>query len=134
MKDMDQILKGKVKDFEFIGERLKLIRKELSDSDDTVEDRRKSKFSRKNMCERLEIDYSTITNVERGTLSLTSIKLILFYYSLGYNPMWIMSPDNEFIPKHNVGENVVYQLDVQDQYKEMESSIVTALSAFKDKL
>ncbi|SNZ01428.1 helix-turn-helix domain-containing protein [Flagellimonas pacifica] len=133
MKDMDEILNATAKDFYFIGERLKLIREELIENDD-VEDKRSSIFSRKNMAERFGVDYQTITNVERGPLSLTTIKLILYYYSLGYNPMWIMSPDNEFITKHNVGENVVYQSDVQDQYKELESSIVTALSLFKENL
>ncbi len=46
----------------------------------------------------------------------------------------ILSEDNEFIPKTNIGENVVYQADVQEEYKEMESAIVNALTEFKKKI
>lgn len=133
MKNIDEIFNAKAKDFYFIGERLQLIREELIANDD-VEDKRQSIYSRKNTAERLGVDYQTVTNVERGPLSFNTIKLILYYYTLGYNPMWIMSPDNEFIPKQNIGENLVYQSDVQDSYKELETSIATALTEFKKKI
>jgi len=132
MKDMNDIMKGSAEDFNYIGERLRSIRDELIANDSG--NKRTSAFSRKNLAERFGIDYFTLTNVERGTFSYTSIKMVLYYYSLGYNPAWILSPDNEFIPKHNIGENVVYQTDVQDEYRELESAIVTALMDFKKKI
>lgn len=131
--DLDKILKGKAEDFHFIGERLKEIRDELVKNDD-VENKRMSKFSRKNMAERMGVDYATMQNVERGSLSVTTIKLIIYYYTLGYNPTWIISPDNEFIPKHNIGENVVYQSEVQDEFKKLESKVLDSLNEFKKKL
>ncbi len=132
MKDIDEIMRASVEDFNYIGERLRIIRDELIDKDSG--NKRTSAFSRKTLAERFDMDYNTLANVERGTVSLTTIKLVLYYYTLGYNPMWILSPDNEFIPKHNIGENVVYQADVQDDYKELESSIVNALMEFKNKI
>jgi transcriptional regulator with XRE-family HTH domain len=132
MKDMNDIMKGSAEDFNYIGERLRSIRDELIANDSG--NKRTSDFSRKNLAERFGIDYYTLTNVERGTFSYTSIKMVLYYYSLGYNPAWILSPDNEFIPKHNIGENVVYQNDVQEEYRELESAIVTALMEFKKKI
>lgn len=133
MKNMDDIFNAKAKDFYYIGRRLKQIRKELIANDD-VESKRSSVFSRKNIAEKLDVDYATITNVENGMLSFNTIKLILYYYTLGYNTMWILSPDNEFIPKMNIGENLVYQGDVQDSYKELESTIAEALTKFKGKI
>jgi transcriptional regulator with XRE-family HTH domain len=130
MKTMEDIFNGKAKDFYFIGERLQQIREELI-AKDPIEDKRQSQFSRKAMAERLGVDYQTITNIERGPLSFNTIKLLLYYYSLGYNPIWVMSPDNEFIPKMNVGANLVYQDDVQQHYKDLEESIVLALTEFK---
>lgn len=132
MKDIDEIMQASAEDFSFIGERLRIIRDELIEKDGG--NKRKSEFSRKNLAERFNMDYMTLTNVERGTVSLTTIKLVLYYYTLGYNPMWILSYDNEFIPKHNIGENVVYQTDVQEEYRELESAIVNALMEFKKKI
>ena len=105
----------------------------LVEADDTT-DKRNSHYSRKNVCERLGVDYSTLTNVERGTISPTTFKLILYYYSLGYNPMWIIATDNEFIPKRNIGENLVYQEGIQENFKALESNILEALSGFKSKI
>ncbi len=132
MKDIDDIMKASSEDFSYIGERLRMIRDELIEKDSG--NKRTSEFSRKNLAERFGIDYFTLTNVERGTFSYTSIKMVLYYYTLGYNLAWILAPDNEFIPKHNIGENVVYQTDVQEEYRELESSIVTALMEFKKKI
>lgn len=132
MKDIDQIMRASVEDFDYIGDRLRIIRDELIEKD--TGNKRTSAFSRKTISDRFDMDYNTLANVERGTVSLTTIKLVLYYYSLGYNPMWILSPDNEFIPKHNIGENVVYQTDVQEEYKDLESAIVNALMEFKKKI
>ncbi|WP_150452191.1 hypothetical protein [Arenibacter lacus] len=132
MKDIYELMKAPTEDFNYISERLKLIREELIQKD--TGNRRTSKFSIKAITERFDMDYNTLVNVERGAISLTTIKLILYYYSLGYNPAWILSEDNEFIPKTNIGENVVYQADVQEEYKEMETAIVTALTEFKKKI
>ncbi len=132
MKDINDIMSASAEDFSYIGERLRLIRDELVERDSG--NKRYSEFSRKNVAERFGIEYATLVNVERGTFSYTSIKMVLYYYTLGYNPVWILSPDNEFIPKHNIGENVVYQTDVQEEYKELESSIVNALMEFKKKI
>tara|TARA_R110000765_G_scaffold9911_3_gene30854 strand:- start:36573 stop:36971 length:399 start_codon:yes stop_codon:yes gene_type:complete len=132
MKDIDEIMRGTVEDFGYIGDRLRLIREELIAND--TGNKRTSQFSRRNIADRFELDYNTVANVERGAVSLTTVKLALYYYTLGYNPTWIFSLDNEFIPKHNFNENVVYQADVQEEYKDLESSIVTALMEFKKKI
>ncbi|SEC64493.1 hypothetical protein SAMN04489761_3382 [Tenacibaculum sp. MAR_2009_124] len=133
--EIDQILKNKAKDFYYIGERLKKIRKELEENDDTVETKKHSKFSRTNIANALGVDYSTMGNVERGPISVNTIKLIIFYYYLGYNPMWILAPNNDFIDKKNIGgENLVYRTEVQNQYKEMEDNIMLALEVFKKKI
>ena len=132
MKDIDEIMRASVEDFDYIGDRLRIIRDELIEKD--TGNKRTSEFSRKTISDRFDMDYNTLANVERGTVSLTTIKLVLYYYTLGYNPMWILSPDNEFIPKHNIGENVVYQTDVQEEYKDLESIIVNALMDFKKKI
>lgn len=132
MKDIDEIMRASVEDFDYIGDRLRIIRDELIEKD--TGNKRTSEFSRKTISDRFDMDYNTLANVERGTVSLTTIKLVLYYYTLGYNPMWILSPDNEFIPKHNIGENVVYQTDVQEEYKDLESVIVNALMDFKKKI
>tara|TARA_R110002050_G_scaffold136155_1_gene259309 strand:+ start:288 stop:686 length:399 start_codon:yes stop_codon:yes gene_type:complete len=132
MKDIDEIMRASVEDFDYIGDRLRIIRDELIEKD--TGNKRTSEFSRKTISDRFDMDYNTLANVERGTVSLTTIKLVLYYYTLGYNPMWILSPDNEFIPKHNIGENVVYQTDVQEEYKDLESVIVNALMEFKKKI
>ena len=125
MKNIDEIFNAKAKDFYYIGERLQEIREELHAKDD-IEDKRESKYARKNMASSLGVDYNTISNVERGPLSFNTIKLIIYYYTLGYNPIWIITPDNEFIPKQNIGENLVYQADVQENYKILESKILEA--------
>ena len=133
MKDIDELKSAKAEDFYYIGKRLREIRDDLVEADDTT-DKRNSHYSRKNVCERLGVDYSTLTNVERGTISPTTFKLILYYYSLGYNPMWVIATDNEFIPKRNIGENLVYQEGIQESFKTLESNILEALSGFKSKI
>lgn len=133
MKNIEELQNAKAKDFKFIGKRLKKIREELKENDD-VEDKRFSQFSAKNVSESLGVEYNALINIERGTISVLTMKAVLFYHSLGYNPMWILLPDNEFIPKQNIGDNLVYQSDVQDSYKEMENTIVAALTEFKGKI
>ncbi|WP_452601527.1 hypothetical protein [Pontimicrobium sp. MEBiC06410] len=51
---------------------------------------------------------------------------------------WMFVKDNEFIPKKNIGENLVYQKDVQSNFKALEANItenlntiVGALAEFK---
>jgi transcriptional regulator with XRE-family HTH domain len=133
MKDIDELRNAKAEDFYYIGKRLREIRDDLVEADDTT-DKRNSHYSRKNVCDRLGVDYSTLTNVERGTISPTTFKLILYYYSLGYNPMWIIATDNEFIPKRNIGENFVYQEGIQENFRTLESNILEAISEFKSKI
>jgi hypothetical protein len=48
--------------------------------------------------------------------------------------MWIIATDNEFIPKRNIGENLVYKEDIQDSFKILEASISEAISEFKSKI
>ncbi len=133
MKNIEELKNAKAEDFYYIGQRLRLIRDDLVEKDDTT-DKRNSVFSRKNLCEKLGIDYSTMTNLERGTISPTTFKLILYYYSLGYNPMWIIAFENEFIPMQNLGENLVYQEDMQTNFKVLETVISKAVSDFKSKI
>lgn len=132
MKDIDEIMKAPTKDFAYIGERLKIIREELVEKD--TGNQLTTQFSKNKLAERFDMNSMTLSNVERGAISLTTIKVLLYYYTLGYNPAWILYEDNEFIPKDNIGENVVYQNDVQDEFKEMESTIFTALTEFKKKI
>ncbi|MBC8769412.1 hypothetical protein H4O18_15550 [Arenibacter sp. BSSL-BM3] len=132
MKDIDEMMRASTEDFAYISERLRMIREELIEKD--TGNKRSSEFSIKSITERFDMDYNTLVNVERGAISLTTIKFVLYYYSLGYNPAWILTEDNEFIPKDNIGENVVYQTDVQEEYKELESAIVNALTEFKKKI
>jgi transcriptional regulator with XRE-family HTH domain len=133
MKNSDEIKNAKAENFYYIGKRLREIRDDLIERDD-VADKRDSFFSRKNVCDRLGIDYSTLTNVERGTISITTFKLIMYYYTVGYNPMWIILEDNEFIPKQNMGENLFLKEDLQKDFKALESVVSQALSDFKSKL
>ena len=133
MKNTEELKKTGAKDFYYIGKRLRSIRDELVEADATT-DKRNSFFSGKNVSARLGINYNTMTNVERGTISATTFKLILYYYTLGYNPMWIIAFDNEFIPKQNLGENLVYQDDVQANFKSLEATILEAMSEFKSKI
>ncbi len=133
MKNIEELQNATAKDFKFIGKRLKKIREELKANDD-VDDKRFSRFSAKHVAENLGVEYNALINIERGTISVLTMKAVLFYHSLGYNPMWILLPDNEFIPKQNIGDNLVYQSDVQDSYKDMENVIVTALTEFKAKI
>ncbi|HEA23635.1 MAG TPA: hypothetical protein ENH87_22355 [Pricia antarctica] len=132
MKTIDEIMRGSKEDFTYIGERLQAIREELVQKD--TDNQLTTQFAKTKIAERFDMHPMTLNNVERGAISLTTIKLVLYYYTLGYNPAWILSEDNEFIPKDNIGENVVYQNDVQDDYKELESAVIAALKEFKKKI
>ncbi|SFZ94854.1 hypothetical protein SAMN05428642_105136 [Flaviramulus basaltis] len=133
MTNIEELKKAKAEDFYYIGKRLKSIREDLVASDETS-DKRNSLYSIKNTAERLGIDYHTMSNLERGTISVTTFKLLLYYYKLGYNPMWVIAFENEFIPKKNLGENLVYQSDVQDNFKVLETVISGALAEFKSQI
>lgn len=133
MKNTEEIKNTAAKDYYYIGERLKVIREDIKEKDE-VQDKRKSEFSIKNVAERLGIDYSTMTNIERGSISSNTFKLILYYYTLGYNPMWIIVLDNEFLPMQNLGENLIYQDDVRDRFKELESVVGLAMKNFKSNI
>ncbi|WP_421803144.1 hypothetical protein [Flagellimonas sp.] len=131
--DIESIIKLDSKDLGYIGERLKEIRLELVELDDT-EDKRFSEFSVTKLSERLNMDRTTLANVERGSSMVNSIKIILYFYSLGYNPIWILLPDNEFVQKRNLGENMVYQEGLREKYLEMEERVSGAMKDFKSAL
>lgn len=131
--DIESIIALDSKDLGYIGERLKEIRLELVELDD-MEDKRFSEFSLTNLSERLNIDRATLANVERGSSMVNSIKIILYFYSLGYNPIWILLPDNEFIQKRKLGENMVYQEGLQEKFLELEERISDAIKDFKSEL
>ncbi len=131
--DIESIIALDSKDLGYIGERLKEIRLELVELDD-IEDKRFSEFSLTNLSERLNIDRATLANVERGSSMVNSIKIILYFYSLGYNPIWILLPDNEFIQKRKLGENMVYQEGLQEKFLELEERISDAIKDFKSEL
>ena len=99
--DIESIIALDSKDLGYIGERLREIRLELVELDD-IEDKRFSAFSITNLSEYLNMDRATLANVERGSSMVNSIKIILYFYSLGYNPIWILLPDNEFIQKRKL--------------------------------
>lgn len=131
--DIESIIALDSKDLGYIGERLKEIRLELVELDD-IEDKRFSEFSLTNLSERLNIDRATLANVERGSSMVNSIKIILYFYSLGYNPIWILLPDNEFIQKRKLGENMVYQEGLQEKFLELEERVSDAIKDFKSEL
>ncbi|SRR6056297_619707 len=131
--DIESIIELDSKDLGYIGERLKEIRLELVELDD-IEDKRFSAFSLTKLSERLNIDRATLANVERGSSMVNSIKIILYFYSLGYNPIWILLPDNEFIQKRKLGENMVYQEGLQEKFLELEERVSDAIKDFKSEL
>ncbi len=131
--DIESIIKLDSKDLGYIGERLKEIRLELVELDD-VEDKRFSQFSMTNLSDYLNMDRTTLANVERGSSMVNSIKIILYFYSLGYNPIWILLPDNEFVQKRNLGENMVYQEGLREKYLELEERVSEAMKEFKSSL
>ena len=131
--DIESIIALDSKDLGYIGERLKEIRLELVELDD-IEDKRFSEFSLTNLSERLKMDRATLANVERGSSMVNSIKIILYFYSLGYNPIWILLPDNEFIQKRKLGENMVYQEGLQEKFLELEERVSDAIKDFKSEL
>tara|TARA_R110002096_G_scaffold433567_1_gene652503 strand:- start:440 stop:838 length:399 start_codon:yes stop_codon:yes gene_type:complete len=131
--DIESIINLDSKDLGYIGERLKEIRLELVELDD-VEDKRFSKFSMTNLSDYLNMDRTTLANVERGSSMVNSIKIILYFYSLGYNPIWILLPDNEFVQKRNLGENMVYQEGLREKYLELEERVSEAMKEFKSSL
>ena len=131
--DIESIIKLDSKDLGYIGERLKEIRLELVELDNT-EDKRFSEFSVTKLSERLNMDRTTLANVERGSSMVNSIKIILYFYSLGYNPIWILLPDNEFVQKRNLGENMVYQEGLREKYLTMEERVSEAMKDFKSAL
>jgi len=112
---------------------LREIRLELVELDD-IEDKRFSAFSITNLSEYLNMDRATLANVERGSSMVNSIKIILYFYSLGYNPIWILLPDNEFIQKRKLGENMVYQEGLQEKFLELEERVSDAIKDFKSEL
>ena len=131
--DIESIINLDSKDLGYIGERLKEIRLELVELDD-VEDKRFSQFSMTNLSDYLNMDRTTFANVERGSSMVNSIKIILYFYSLGYNPIWILLPDNEFVQKRNLGENMVYQEGLREKYLELEERVSEAMKDFKSSL
>ncbi|MAU70907.1 hypothetical protein HZY62_08670 [Maribacter polysiphoniae] len=131
--DIESIINLDSKDLGYIGERLKEIRLELVELDD-VEDKRFSQFSMTNLSDYLNMDRTTLANVERGSSMVNSIKIILYFYSLGYNPIWILLPDNEFVQKRNLGENMVYQEGLREKYLELEERVSEAMKDFKSSL
>lgn len=131
--DIESIIALDSKDLGYIGERLREIRLELVELDDK-EDKRFSAFSITNLSEYLNMDRATLANVERGSSMVNSIKIILYFYSLGYNPIWILLPDNEFIQKRKLGENMVYQEGLQEKFLELEERVSDAIKDFKSEL
>lgn len=131
--DIETITNLDSKDLGYIGERLKEIRLELIEMDD-IQDKRFSEFSLTKLSERLNMDRNTLVNVERGMSSVNSIKIILYFYTLGYNPIWILLPENEFVPKRSLIENMAYKDDLQKKYLEMQKQILGAMNDFKSVL
>ena len=131
--DIEGIIALDSKDLGFIGERLREIRLELVDMDD-IQDKRFSEFSLTKLSDKLQIDRNTLVNVERGMSTVNSIKIILYYYTLGYNPIWILLPDNAFVPKRSLIENMAYKEDLQQKYLEMEAQMLNAMKDFKSAL
>jgi len=133
MMDIEGIIKLDSKDLGYIGERLREIRLELIEIDD-ISDKRFSEFSLTKLSETLQIDRNTLVNVERGMSTVNSIKIILYYYTLGYNPIWILLPDNDFVPKRSLIENMAYKEDLQKKFLQMESEMLGAMKEFKSSL
>lgn len=133
--DLTEIFEYTTEDFKFVGSRLSQIREELYNKDKeqgiTGND---SQFSRENISKLIGVSYNTLTNLERGILTHNTFKLIHLYYSLGYDPSWILIKDNDFINKRIMQENLIIKSSVQENYKDLEAQIQEALKKFKGSL
>ncbi|MBB3125252.1 hypothetical protein FHS04_002796 [Mesoflavibacter sabulilitoris] len=125
--------KDKAKDFYYIGERLKEARLELLEKDISENNKIKNEslFNGVNFSKYININYNTLVNAERGVITINTMKLIMCFYKFGYNPLWFILPDNQFINRKNVTENIVYQFAVQDNFEKLESDVFKALEQFK---
>ncbi len=134
--DLTEIFKYTTDDFKFVGNRLSEIRNELQKKDQTEHGKagNESQYSRENIGQLLGVSYNTMTNLERGILTHNTFKLIHLYYSLGYNPSWILIKDNDFINKKIMQENLIIKSSVHENYKEMSGQIEEALKKFKSSL
>ena len=56
------------------------------------------------------------------------------YYSLGYNPNWIIIEENDFINKKILQENLIIKANVHDGFKKMQETITTAINEYKKTL
>lgn len=132
---LDKLSTAKAKDFNYIGRNLEKIREELVKKDESVTDKRLSIYSKKNVGLALGINYQSIVNIEqKGVISQGTLKLILFYYKLGYNVEWIILEDNEFINKKNIGDNLVYKDKIQKDFKKLHNQILEGLNEYKSKI
>ncbi len=131
-----EYLDYKAEDFSYIGKRLKIIRDELilEDAKRREISVRKSVFTQRNLSTYLKITNNSINNIEKGSVTSNTFKLILLYQELGYNPSWIIIKNNEFISKKSISQNVVTEKSVQDEFKELEKSVTEALQNFKNKI
>jgi len=97
---------------EHLAKRLYTIREELK----TLS---REDFSREAVAERIEVNDKTLYYAEKkGSTNATTFKLISYYYTLGYNPAWIIIEDNEFIPKRYLQDEMQFS-EQQDFFKDM---------------
>jgi len=124
------------KDFEYIGDNLKTIREELmKEFSSENKGAKENKYALTQIADDLGINYHTMRNIERGrSIASSTIKLILYYYNLGYNIEWVLLEENDFIPKKNLGENLVYKKQVQEDFVNLEKGLNRLIKEFKSKI
>lgn len=121
-------------DIEYIGTRLKHIREELKKENKV--------FEKRNVVKITEISNTKIYRIEKGEHSSYKdvIKLINLYRIEGYNPLWILTKNNIFIPKKeglnpevilnkNTASNA--SLTLEKEIKKTQEDLSNALKNFK---
>lgn len=111
---------------EHLAKRLYLIREELKEKS-------REDFSREAVAERIGVNDKTLYYAEKtGSTNATTFKLISYYYTLGYNPAWIIIEENEFIPKRYLQNELQFAKE-QNFYKDI-SELRSGVDALFDEL
>jgi len=130
--EIDDGLIGRLGDFDVktLGERLKEIRLHLSA-------RAPKRVTQTHISEILGIKdpNATLSNLEagRGTIG-NFVKLLLLYHGLGYNPSWIILPDNRFenmLTETGSSQQAITEVDINDLLYERTDRIRKAFRAIE---
>jgi len=130
--EIDDGLRGRLEDFDLkrLGERLKEIRLHLSA-------RTPKKVTQTHISEILGIKdpNATLSNLESGKGTIGNFaKLLLLYHGLGYNPNWILLPDNRFenmLIETGGGQQAITEVDINELIYERTDRIKKAFNAIE---